>query len=247
MKKSYIYIIAAFIVIISVVFTACGNSNIYVDQENYSHVIVTNEDKQPIQDKFGNLYEEVQDKDGNTVTQIVNYPTVSTNKNSSVMENAGVRMEVPRGWKNTGYSNVFRLHHMGKCVDIYNAPCEIELAIVKNHTQQEVHDENKNTVNYFMAKNNNVSDVKEYTAEICGKKALVASCHFDEEGYTSRYFSIQNGYIVVKITVLTYDECYDNDSVVELLNSCLTFKDLGPDYVPETEASASDLSTTVTE
>lgn len=238
MKKSIIAI-SAIIIVASIFFTSCGKELTAMDSSGKEHIIVTDKNGNTPQDQFGNIYEEITDKDGKKATQLYDYPVVSTNKSMSVLENAAIKLEVPKDWKASGDRSVFRLRHTGKCADLNIPQCELNAEIVRALTQQETYDEYKANVRGIAAANHDVTNIKEYKAKICGIEALAISYHIDSDNSTVLYYVIPNGYINVQFIVIVDDKCYNNDSVVELINSCVTLKDLG-------ETSTTQATTTTT-
>ena len=64
-----------------------------------------------------------------------------------------------------------------------------------------------------------------------GKNAKAISYRVASENTDVYYFCIDNGEPMIEITASVYDKCYDKDSIVKLISSCATVKELPTDTV----------------
>ena len=225
MKKS-IMILSASVALLGIGLTACGKSDIVTDKDGKTHVIVTQKGGEVAQDPWGNLYEKVTDRNGETVTQVYDFPAIKTNRFKTKVENGVLTVKVPGGWEISD-ANVMRLRHKnGKCVKADEPPCQIELTYRSDRTRDEVYEIYMNYISKLRSVSENISAEKSFNVKICGIDAKAFSYHMDDTDSTVYYFCVAKGETVVEITADIYDECYDEKSITELINSCVTLKEL---------------------
>lgn len=230
MKKSLI-IISVFLLTFSVALTACGNKNILVDGDGHSYTLVTDKDGKTLQDKWGRLIIEKTDTDGNTVTQPYDFPDKITNKKNTKIENAVVSINVPSKWSVSEEATFIRLRHSGKCTKSGVPACQMDFTYAQNQTLQETYNEYLTNIVKLNALGDEISDIKEDETTLLGKNAKTISYKIASENTDVYYFCIDDGEPMIEITVSVYDKCYDMASVIELINSCTTIKELPTDDV----------------
>lgn len=228
MKKT-LTIISVIFLVFAVVLTACGNSNVIVDKDGYSYVAVTDKDGNKLQDKWGRLIIEVTDSDGNKSTQPYDFPDKITDKKNSKIENAVVSVNVPKNWAVSKETSFVRLRHEGSCTKSGVPSCQIDFGYSDNLTLQETYNQYLSNVAKLNTIDDKISDIKEYEVTLMGKNAKAISYKIDSEDTDVYYFCIDDGEPMIEITVSVYDKCYNDDSVVELINSCATVKELPTD------------------
>jgi hypothetical protein len=219
------------LVVFSVVLTACGNSNVIVDKDGYTYIAVTDEDGSKVQDKWGRLIIENTDADGNSVTQVYEFPDKITNKRNTKAENAVVNVTVPDGWEISQETSFLRLRHSGKCTKSGISACQIDFSYQQNLTLQETYNEYLTNTVKLSSVGGEISDITEYEVTLMGKNAKAISYRVASENTDVYYFCIDDGEPMIEITASVYDKCYDKDSIVELINSCATVKELPTDTV----------------
>lgn len=230
MKKSLI-IISAILLVFSVVLTACGNKNIIIDKNGHSFVPVTNEEGTKLQDKWGRLIIEQTDEDGSKVTQPYIFPDKITNKRNSEIENAVVSVKVPKSWSVSKETSFVRLRHSGKCTKSGVPACQLDFGYTQNKTLQEAYNEYLYNIVKLSQMGDSISDIKEYEVTLMGRNAKAISYRVTSENADVFYYCIDDGEPMIEITASVYDKCYNNDSIVELINSCATIKELQTDEV----------------
>ena len=211
MKKSLI-IISSLLLVFSVALTACGSKNTIVDKDGKTYTYVT-------------------DENGNKVTQIYEFPDKITNKRNTKIENAVVSINVPDGWEVSEDTSFVRLRHNGKCTKSGVAACQLDFGYQQNLTLQETYNEYLTNVVKLSSLGDSISDIKEYEVTLMGKNAKAISYRVASENTDVYYFCIDNGEPMIEITAYVYDKCYDKDSIVELISSCATVKELPTDTV----------------
>lgn len=225
MKKSLI-IISAVLLVFTVVLTACGKSNTIVDKDGYTYTVVTDKSGNKLQDKWGRLIIEQTDSDGNIVTQPYDFPDKITNKRNTKIENAVVSVDVPSGWEVSRETSFVRLRHSGKCTKSGVSACQIDFTYAQNQTLQETYNDYLLNVTKLNTLGDEISDITEDEATLMGKNAKLISYRVASQNTDVYYFCIDDGEPMIEITVSVYDKCYDRDSVIELINSCATIKEL---------------------
>lgn len=228
MKKTLI-VISALLLVFSVGLTACGNKDIIVDESGHSYKVVTKKDGDMLQDKWGRLIIEKTDSDGNKVTQPYNFPDKITNKSNSKIENAVVSINVPSGWEVSKETSFIRIKHKGKCVKSDAPACQLEFGYTENKTLQEAYNDYLQQTAKINTISDLISDITEFEVTLMGKNAKAISYRIDSEGMNVFYFCIDDGEPMIEVKVFVYDKCYDKDSIVELINSCATVKELPTD------------------
>lgn len=230
MKKSLV-IISCILLLISVTLTACGNSNIIIDNNGYSRKVATDEDGNWLQDKWGNIIVENTDSDGNKVTQPLNFPEKVTDKHNKKIENAVVSINVPSGWSVSEGTSFVRLRHNGKCSEMSSdSSCQMDFTYSQNLTLQETYNQYLASVIKLSSLNpDEITDIEEYEVTLMGKNAKAISYKIQSTKTDVYYFVIDDGEPMIEITVHVCNSCYDNDSLVELISSCATIKELPTD------------------
>lgn len=230
MKKSLV-IISCILLLTSIVLTACGDSNVIVDNNGYSCTVVTDEDGSWVQDKWGNIIVENTDSDGNKVTQALNFPDKVTDKHNKKIENAVVSINVPSGWSVAESISFVRLRHNGKCSETSsNSSCQMDFTYSQNLTLQETYNEYLvSVVKLASLDSDEITDIEEYEVTLMGKNAKAISYKIQSTKTDVYYFVIDDGEPMIEITVYVCNGCYDNDSLVELISSCATIKELPTD------------------
>ena len=249
MKKSLV-ILSALLLVFATVLTACGNKNVITDKYGHTYVPVTDENGSKAQDKWGRLIIEKTDEDGNKYTQPYEFPEKITNKRNTEIENAVVSVKVPSGWSVSEETSFVRLRHSGKCTKSGVAACQIDFGYKENRTLQQTYNEYLINVVKLSELGDSISDIKEYEVTLMGKNAKAISYRVDSENTDVYYFCIDDGEPMIEITASVYDKCYTGDSMVELINSCATVKELPTDEIskatttPFTKASENTETTT---
>ncbi|MDD6275634.1 MAG: hypothetical protein PUB20_02255 [Clostridia bacterium] len=235
--KKYIFAVSITILLLSVLLTACSKKNEITDDYGRTHVIATDKDGNILQDPWGNLYEEVTDSDGNTVTQAYDYPVISTNKKKSVVENAVLKMTVPDDWEVSDSESVFRLRHLGKCVDSGIASCQLEVGFESKYTLENTVAQYINSIKKLDKTGELFTEPEQFDAEISGTSAKgVTYSSVDTESVVYCYF-IEKGQNIIKIEANVYDGCYNRESIEALLDESCTLKEL-----PTLKTTASETS-----
>lgn len=230
MKKSLI-IISAFLLVFSVAMTACGKNNSIVDKDGVSYTLATDKDGKTMQDKWGRLIIEKTDNDGNKVTEPYEFPDKITNKRNSKIENAVVSIDVPSNWSVSREVSYVRLRHTGKCTKSGVSACQMEFTYSMNKTLQETYNSYLANIVKLNTIGDEISDITEGETSLLGKNAKTITYKVASENTDVYYFCIDDGEPMIEITVSVYDKCYDKDSVIELINSCTTIKELPTDNV----------------
>lgn len=230
MKKSLI-ILSALLLVFATALTACGNKNVITDKNGHTYVPVTDDDGVKLQDKWGRLIIEKTDADGNKVTQPYEFPDKITNKRNSEIENAVVKVNVPSDWEVSKDTSFVRLRHSGKCTKSGVPACQIDFTYEQNKTLQETYNSYLTNVVELNGLGDSISDIKEYEVTLMGKNAKAISYRVASENTDVFYFCIDDGEPMIEITASVYDKCYNSDSIVELINSCGTVKELPTDEV----------------
>ncbi|MBQ8228776.1 MAG: hypothetical protein IJZ88_07165 [Clostridia bacterium] len=219
--KRYIAIFISLIMII-LTFSSCGNNNIIIDKEGNEHTAVI-EKGELVQDKYGNLIEEVTNSEGNKVTQPFSFPEVYQ-KNKNTIENAYFVIDVPSGWTYAENLSSFRIQHDSKCAEEGKAMCELSFessstgdveVIFDNAYAKELH--------LQMIQPDFVTDVKKYETELFGKDVQAYSCKYSS-GSTIYYYAFSHAYAAVAIKLIIGDECADKISAEKFITENVTLK-----------------------
>ena len=224
--KRYITALSIVVLLLAVMLTACSKKNELVDDYGRTHVIATDKDGNLLQDPWGNLYEEVTDKDGNEVTQAYSYPDVSTNKRESVIENAVLKMKVSDDCEVSGLSNVFRLRHIGKCVDLGISSCQIEVSFGSQYSLDSTISNYIGTIDKLNLSGAVFTEPVQSDTEIAGLAAKCVSYSSEDTESDIYCYFVKKGLNVMKIEANVYGGCYDGDSIKAFLDKSCTFKEL---------------------
>ncbi len=243
MKKGIIAV-SALVLALSVTFTACGNPVVLVDESGNKHNIVTDKNKDFIQDKYGNLYEEVENNEGQKVTQLYNFPEIYTNKRNTQIENAIVKVKVPRGWETSGFESFMRICHKGECRDLHQTDCQIEFSYDIKNELDAIYNKQVSSIKKLESLGGDITDVQELTVTLLGKEAKVLSYRAANSEAISLYYCFEYGEPVVEINATIFDSCFTREEIEEVINSCATLKKLGDGTTTTAPATITQAETT---
>lgn len=226
MKKTFITISIA-ILTVSLIFTACTNSNnIIVDKYGDKYIAVTDDDGNMVQDQWGNLIIEVTDEKGEKATQKYIFPEKITNKKNTKIENSVVKINLPDKWEIEKNSALVRLVHNGKCSESKDSVCQIDFGYQNNYTLQEVYNNYMVSVVNLSTLGDDVKNITEDEITLMGMDAKVIYYSIESTNADVYYFVIENELAMMEIKAYIFDDCYSYESLVELINSCATAKKL---------------------
>lgn len=219
MKRTVAILLALIMIIFT--FTACGN-NVIVDKEGNEHVAVMKKGEF-VQDRYGNLIEEVTNFEGEKVTQPFSFPEIYK-KDKNTIENAYFVIDVPSDWTYAENLSSFRIQHDSKCAEEGKAMCELSFESSSTGDVEVIFD-NAYAIELHlqMLQPDFVTDVKKYETELFGKKAQAYSCKYSS-GSTIYYYAFSHAYAAVGIKLIIGDECADKISAEKFITEHVTLK-----------------------
>ena len=216
--KRYMAILLALIMIV-LTFTACGDT-VIVDKDGNEHTPLMNKGEF-VQDKYGNLLEEVENEEGKKVTQPFAFPEIYV-KNKKTIENEYFVIDVPSDWKYDESLKVFRIQHKEKNEeDIF---CELSFEKSTTGDVTVVYD---NAFAREIVLQNRVPDlvgkVEKYETTLFGKEVSAYKCHYST-GSTVYFYAFAHAYAAIGIKFIISDKCADEISPEEFITENLTLK-----------------------
>ncbi|MBQ8782853.1 MAG: hypothetical protein IJZ57_03675 [Clostridia bacterium] len=219
MKRTVAILLALIMIVLT--FTACGDT-IIVDKEGNEHIAVMKKGHF-VQDKYGNLIEEVTNAEGEKVTQPFSFPEVYQ-KDKNTIENAYFVIDVPSDWTYEENLSSFRIQHDSKCAEEGKAMCELSFESSSTGDVEVIFD-NAYAIELHlqMLQPDFVTDVKKYETELFGKKAQAYSCKY-ASGSKIYYYAFAHAYAAVGIKLIIGDECADKISAEKFITEHVTLK-----------------------
>lgn len=218
--KRYIAVLIALIMIV-LTFTACSDT-VITDKNGVEHVAVV-KNGELVQDKYGNLIEEVTNEDGKKVTQPFDFPEIYV-KSKNEIENQFYVIDVPSDWKYDENLNVFRIQHDSKCSKSGDAICELSFNESTTGNKKILFNNTYATeLHLQILQPEFVKDVKKYDTEIFGKEAMAYSAKY-ASGSTVYYYAFEHASIALGIKLIIADECADKISAEKFIAENVTLK-----------------------
>lgn len=218
--KKYLAILLAFMMVIFT-FTAC-NDNVIVDKEGNEHKILT-DGGEYVQDKYGNLIEEVTNADGEKVTQPVSYPDFIQNGKSEV-ENAYFVVDIPSGWSFDEAVKAFRIQHKDGCSENKDVFCEVSFEVEDSGDVQILLDnEYANELKLQLMQEDLVKDVEKFDTKLFGKDVKAYKCKYTT-GSSVYFYAFSHAYTALGIKFIISDECAEKFTPEEFINKYITLK-----------------------
>ncbi len=219
--KRYIAILLALVTVI-LTFTACGDT-VVVDKDGNEHIAVTKRGGDFVQDKYGNIIEEVTNESGETITQPFNFPEIYVKKENKI-ENAYFVIDVPKDWKYDENLNVFRIQHESKCSEDGKAMCEISFEKSTTGDVSVVYDNAYAREIVLQNRTNGiVGEVEKFETTLFGKEVKAYKCKYST-GSTVYFYAFAHAYAALGIKFIVGDECADEISPEEFINENITLK-----------------------
>lgn len=216
--KRYIAVLLALIMIV-MTFSACGNT-VVMDKDGNEHTPLMKKGEF-VQDKYGNLLEEVENEEGKKVTQPFAFPTIYV-KDKNTIENEFFVIDVPTGWKYDENADVFRIQHEEKEEkDIF---CEISFEKSTTGDVTVVYD--NAYAREIMIQNRMpdvVGKVEKYETTLFGKEVSAYKCHYST-GSTVYFYAFAHAYSAVGIKFIVCDKCADSISPEKFITENITIK-----------------------
>ncbi len=215
MKK----IVALLLIVITVLFTFCACGDEYItDKEGNTHVALK-EKGEYVQDKYGNLIEEIENDKGEKVTQPFTYPEMMESKKNQI-ENAYFKIDVPSGWTYDENLKIFRIQHKSD----ENIFCEIQFDSHRSGDVEVIFDNSYATeLKMQMINEDLVKDVEKYETKLFDKDMKCYSCKYTT-GSTVYFYAFQHAYTALSIKFILSDECKDEINPEEFIKEYITLK-----------------------
>ena len=218
--KRYMAVLLALIMIV-LTFSACGDT-VIVDKDGNEHTPLMKKGEF-VQDKYGNLLEEVENENGEKVTQPFDFPVIYV-KNKNTIENAFFVVNVPSNWKYEENLNVFRIQHDSKCSEEGKAMCELSF---EESTTGDVSVVFGNAYAREIMLQNRMPDlvgkVEKFETSLFGKEVSAYKCHYST-GSTVYFYAFAHAYSAIGIKFIISDECADKISPEEFITENLNLK-----------------------
>lgn len=218
--KRYMAVLLALIMIV-LTFTACGDT-VIVDKDGNEHVALM-EKGEFVQDKYGNLIEEVENENGEKVTQPFDFPTIYV-RDENTIENAYFVIDVPSNWTYDENANVFRIQHDSKCKDNGKAMCELSFEESTTGDVTVVYD---NAYAREIVLQNRLPDVignvEKFETTLFGKEVSAYKCHYST-GSTVYFYAFAHAYAAIGIKFIVSDDCAEKISPEEFITENITLK-----------------------
>ncbi len=211
--------IAILLVILTVglTFSACGNE-VITDKEGNTHIAIK-EKGEYVQDKFGNLIEEVENDKGEKVTQPFSYPEMIESKKNKI-ENAFFKIDVPSGWTYDENLKIFRIQHKSD----KGVFCEIQFDSHRSGDINVIFDNAYATeVKMQLINEDLVKDIKKYETKMFDKDIKCYSCKYST-GSTVYFYAFNHAYTALSIKFILSDECKDKINPEEFIKEYITLK-----------------------
>ena len=216
--KRYMAVLLALIMIV-LTFSACGDT-VIVDKDGNEHTPLMKKGEF-VQDKYGNLLEEVENEEGKKVTQPFAFPEIYV-KNKKTIENEYFVIDVPSDWKYDESLKVFRIQHKEKNEeDIF-----CELSFEKSTTGDVTVVYDNAFAREIVLQNrvpNLVGKVEKYETTLFGKEVSAYKCHYST-GSTVYFYAFAHAYAAIGIKFIISDKCADEISPEEFITENLTLK-----------------------
>ncbi len=219
MKRNLAFLLAFMMIIFT--FTACG-SNTIVDKEGNEHNVVV-EKGEYVQDKLGNLIEEVTNAEGEKVTQPVSFPDVIQNSKKEI-ENAFFKVKIPSGWKYDETVKVFRIQHEDKCKETESGVCELSFDSSSTGDVDILYKyafAKEQAVNLYQPEF--VTGFEEFETKLFDKDVKAYKCKYDS-GVSIYYYAFEHAYSALSIRLIVNDACLDKLSPEEFISKNVTLK-----------------------
>ncbi len=216
--KRYIAVLLALIMIV-MTFTACGDT-VIVDKDGNEHIPLMKKGEF-VQDKYGNLLEEVENEKGEKVTQPFSFPVIYV-KNKNTIENTYFVIDVPSGWTYEENINIFRIQHKGN--DEESNFCELSFESSSTGDVTVVYD---NAYAREIVLQNRMPDVvgkvEKYETSLFGKEVSAYKCHYST-GSTVYFYAFAHAYASIGIKFIISDKCAEKISPEEFITEYITLK-----------------------
>ncbi len=218
--KRYVAILLALIMIV-LTFTACGKT-VIVDKHGIEHEALV-EKGEFVQDKYGNLIEEIENEEGKKVTQPFAFPEIYV-KDKNHIENQHFSIKVPSDWTYDENLNIFRIQHKGKCDKSGKGVCEVSFNSLSSGNVKILFNNTYATELHLQGiQPDFVSDVKKFDAKIFGKEAMAYSCKYSS-GSTIYYYAFEHAYTALGLKLIISDECADKITAEKFIEENITLK-----------------------
>lgn len=256
MKKSVtvtISIIAVIVLAITVYTVLRGKKNVIHDQDGQTHVVMTNFYGEFIQDEYGQLFERATNSAGESITKSYIFPERVVNKSGTKIENAFIKLKIPRGWEDLSTNDKIGMTHKGACTDATKACCQTSVRYDIMADPDALYNKYKGTARFLVESFNEFDDFKEYETEIFGLKARAMSYSAKNENGVFYYYLVEQGLALFEIELYAHNDCYTEDEIKALAEKQYVLKDLGGERpeipstsAPSEEADATEASSTTT-
>ena len=216
--KRYIAVFLALIMIV-MTFTACGDT-VIVDKDGNEHTPLMKKGEF-VQDKLGNLLEEVENEEGKKVTQPFSFPEIYV-RDKNTIENAYFVVNVPSGWTYDENLNVFRIQHKKNSED--DVFCEISFEKSSTGDVTVVYD---NAYAREIVLQNRAPDlvgkVEKYETTLFGKEVSAYKCHYST-GSTVYFYAFAHASAAIGLKFIITDDCAEKISPEEFITENFTLK-----------------------
>lgn len=215
--KRYIAAILALVMIV-LTFSACGKE-VIIDKEGNEHTPVMKKGEF-VQDKYGNLLEEIENEEGKKVTQPFSFPEIYV-KDSNTIENAYFVIDVPSGWNYDENQNVFRIQHKEKEDEVF---CEVSFSSSSTGDVEVIYDNAYANEVMLQAKFPDfVTDLEKFDTNLFEKEVKAYKCKYDS-GSTIYFYAFFHAYSALGIKFIVADNCADKINPEEFINEYITLK-----------------------
>lgn len=211
-KRIFTGILVIMVIVMS--FVACSKELTVTDSFGKTHVILTDKQGNSLRNEQGFLYEEIEDSDGSTFTQIVEFPGVINN--GKYIENNFIKIQIPNGWIFDEYLTVLRINHK----DDQSFSCHIGGESTYGIDFEEKY---KKTLSDMKQLSGALgSECEESTVKLHGVEAKKISYYVenpDDDNSKWITYLFEKSNVVFKFDVTLNENCIDEINVEEIINS----------------------------
>lgn len=231
-------VVAVIAVVVIVFFVARERKDVLIDSQGSTHVVVTDIKGNFVQDEFGNLFEKVTDENGEKATKSYIFPDRITNKKGNKIENAFIKLKLPKGWSDYSTNDYVAMQHSGDCLTMNKPLCEVKIRYDIMADPNTLYETEKGYDRYLVERVSGFADLKEYETTVLGLEARAMSYSANNGEGTYYYYIVEKGLALFEIKVYAHNDCYSEADIIELIGKAYELKDLGGERpeIPSTEA-----------
>ncbi len=189
------------------IFGGCSKKNIYVDETGNTHKLIM-KNGEPVQDENGNLIEKRSDGKGGKTEAVVYYPEV-TEAGKNAIQNAVLKLDIPKDWYFDENVKVFRIHHEdcpGK------GKCEFEADIQLHEELDDVYSSKLATWKRFntVSEEKLVKEIEEFETKLFDIKTKGFKLKYMDD-ISIYYYAFNYANHVVSFSFFLNDKCFADD------------------------------------